>query len=193
MSIKSAIDKLTGKSSKNIEDAISKMELGGGSGGLPVIWEVKGTVDELFGGKEFTIIDPPTGQTSPYLVAIDLNAPANVVQYLSTVSAGMVSASTGPYVSGTAVMNGNEVFLWNNSSNKYFHTGQVSGGTTMYLASLFIDLKIAYFDNKLLALGSRVYGTREQAEAATLDDFLMSVHGSGTTAADVKIVDFPVA
>ena len=30
MSIKTAIDKLTGKSSKNIEDAISKLDIGGG-------------------------------------------------------------------------------------------------------------------------------------------------------------------
>ncbi len=44
MSIKTAIDRLTGKSSKNIEDAISKIELGGGSGSGDGIFKVTFTV-----------------------------------------------------------------------------------------------------------------------------------------------------
>lgn len=43
MSIKTAIDKLTGKSSKNIEDAISKIDLGGSGGDNYLIATITGS------------------------------------------------------------------------------------------------------------------------------------------------------
>ena len=111
MSIKSAIDKKSGVVSKNIEDAINNLEIGGGSGGtsLLIMHESDGVLDKTWQ----QIYDAMLAGNIPFLLTADGE---------NSISAHMASNAYQMDGSGCTVVimfNNNRYNYWCSSADQY--------------------------------------------------------------------------